>query len=285
MGIQAIDGTTTTATVKCPIHANAVLVECTADSTFTCTVEGQMGQDGDWIQIPCTHSDGGTFAAKAAGATITLTDGDLLLIACPGMYQVRVKRAGGTASVRMTATAASIDAFLDVIQQSGSGSVVAYVVGNTAHDAADGGNPIKIGAKAETSISGVTLVADGDRTDLHAGVDGVLITRPHCNLEDNLTGTVSNTDGNRTAIIAAQASGIKTYLTALDLYNSSAAAVVVDLEDGTTVKKSFLVPATSGLIRYFNPPLAGTAATAWNINAASATTTIYANAEGFKSKV
>jgi len=155
----------------------------------------------------------------------------------------------------------------------------------TAHDAADAGNPPKIGAKATTSISALTMVATADRTNLFAGIDGVLIVRPHCNLEDNLTGTASNIDGTSTAVIAAQAAGIKTYLTMLDLYNSSAAAVVVELKDGTTVKKSFLVPAGGGLIRRFEPPLAGTAATAWNFDPAGATTTIYCNGEGFRSKV
>jgi hypothetical protein len=154
-----------------------------------------------------------------------------------------------------------------------------------AHDQADAGNPIKIGLVAETSISGRTLVADGDRTDLFAGVDGVIIMRQHCNLEDNLTGTLTNTDGASTAVLAAQGAGIKSYLTMLDLYNSSSSGVVVELKDGATAKKTFYVPATGGLIRKFEPPLAGTANTAWNIDAAGATTTLYANVEGFKSKI
>lgn len=280
---NGIDANTTTATIKCPSHAQAVVVECTADSTFTCTVSAQFKDGGSYRNVPCLQSDGGTFSQIAAGGTITLTSGDLLFIACPGAYQVRVSRAGGTATVVMTATSAGMDAL--VAMMSAGGGLSSEIVGNIAHDTADSGKPVKIGFKAETALSGVTLVADGDRVDGIAGVDGVQIVREHCNLEDIVTGTLTNTDGASTSLIASSGAGVKTYLTMLDLYNSSATGVVVELKDGTTVKKTFYVPATGGLIRKFEPPLAGTAATAWNIDAAGATTTLYANAEGFKSKV
>ena len=55
-----------------------------------------------------------------------------------------------------------------------SGTVTTLTGSGVAHDAADSGNPHKIGAKAESALSGLTLVADGDRTDLYAGLDGVL---------------------------------------------------------------------------------------------------------------
>jgi hypothetical protein len=280
-----ITASLTTAAIKVPVHGASVVAECTADSTFTCTVEGQFGSDGDWIQIPCTQSDGGSYASRAAGTTITLTDGDLLFIPCPGMYQVRIKRAGGTASIRLTASAASIDAFLSLISSSGLGTATTAVVGNAAHDAADSGSPVKVGAKAETALSGITLVADGDRTDLHAGVDGVLIVREDANLEDYVSGAASNTDGASTACIAAQASGIKTYLTGVVLCNSSAAAVLVEIKDGTTVKAYVYVPAgqTTGFIP--KTPIAGTAATAWNFDPGAATTTVYCTMTGFKSKI
>lgn len=45
----------------------------------------------------------------------------------------------------------------------GSGGRYMTVGGNVAHDAADSGNPIKVGGKAETTLP--TAVADGDRVD------------------------------------------------------------------------------------------------------------------------
>lgn len=156
---------------------------------------------------------------------------------------------------------------------------------SVAHGAADSGNPFKVGAKATTALSGLTLVADGGRTNLFSGVDGVQIVRPHCNLEGIVTGNATNTDGTSTQCIAAQASGIKTYLTSVVLCNTSATAITVDIKDGTTVKISLPLPAGSGCI--YNPPIPipGTAATAWNFDGSAAASTVTCSMVGFKSKV
>jgi len=157
--------------------------------------------------------------------------------------------------------------------------------GGVAHDAVDSGAPTKIGYRAVSSLSGLTLVSNADRTDAFAGVDGVGIVRPHCNLEDIVTGNATDTTGNATACIAAQAAGIKTYLTSVILCNTSATAITVDIKDGSTVKISLPLPAGSGCI--FNPPvpIPGTAATAWNFDGSAAATTVTCSMVGFKSKV
>lgn len=162
--------------------------------------------------------------------------------------------------------------------------------GGVAHDSADSGNPHKIGAKAETSLSGVTLVADGDRTDLHAGVDGVLIVRPHCNLEDAVQDRTTNTDGASTAFtggLAAPGSGIRIWLTSVTISNSSSSFCTVDIRDGTagSVLWTFPCPATGGVTHTFNPPLKFTANTAVAFDASAATSTLSISANGFKSKV
>lgn len=164
-------------------------------------------------------------------------------------------------------------------------SVSALAGSSISHDTADSGSPHKIGAKATTSLAGLTLVADADRTNLFAGVDGVIITRPHCNLEDIVSGNASNTDGTSTSLIAAQASGIKTYLTSIILTNTSATDIYVEIKDGTTVKLTIPVPANSGAVVNLPVPIGGTAATAWNFDPSAAATTIYCSAVGFKSKV
>ncbi len=171
------------------------------------------------------------------------------------------------------------------VQSASAFSAIASCIGNVASDSTDSGNPVKIGAKAETSLSTITLVADGDRTDLYAGVDGVLITRPHCNLEDIVTGNASNTDGTSTSCIASSGSGVKTYLTSVVLTNTSASNIYVEIKDGSTAKLTLPVPANGGVV--FNPavPIPGTAATAWNFDPSAATTTVYCSMVGFKSRV
>lgn len=158
-------------------------------------------------------------------------------------------------------------------------------LGNVAHDATDSGSPVKMGAKAETSLSTVTLVADGDRTDVYAGVDGVQIVRPYSNLEDIVTGNASNTDGTSTQCIAASGAGVKTYLTSVVLTNTSASNIYVEIKDGTTAKLTVPVPANGGAVVNLSVPVPGTANTAWNFDPSAATTTVFCSMVGFKSKI
>ncbi len=164
-------------------------------------------------------------------------------------------------------------------------TVTTLTGGGVAHDGVDSGNPIKVGARATTSLSGLALVAAADRTDLMAGVDGVLIVRPHSNLEDIVSGRATNTDGTQTACIASQGAGVKTYLTSVTICNTSASNVTVDIKDGSTVKWTLPVPAGGGAV--WNPPnpLPGTAATAWNFQGSAAATTLTCSMLGFKTKI
>lgn len=189
---------------------------------------------------------------------------------------------GGRASTA-TPTAMSADNDIQAVWLTRNGATV--VDGGIAHDAADAGSPAKIGAKATTALSGITLVANADRTDLFAGVDGVQIVRTDSGLEDKVSGNASNTDGASTQVIAAAGAGVKTYLTDITLTNTSSSNIYVEIKDGTTVKWTFPVPGNGGVTHSFSTPLAGTANTAWNFDASAATTTLYCSAAGFKSKI
>lgn len=169
-------------------------------------------------------------------------------------------------------------------------TVTTLANGQTAHDSAVSGSPLRVGAKAETALSGITLVADGDATDLHAGVDGVLITRPHCNLEDVVQERTTNTDGASTAFasgLAAPGSGVRLWIKNVTICNSSASFCTVDLRDGSggSVLWTLPVPATGGVTHNFDPPLKLTANTALAFDASAATTTLTISVNGFKSKV
>jgi hypothetical protein len=118
----------------------------------------------------------------------------------------------------------------------------------------------------QTTSLGALRVSDTDAVPLTALVSGVL----------------TNTDGASTAVIAAQGSGVITYLTDMTISNSSAGDVMVEIKDGATAKWRVLVPAGGGITHRFASPLVGTANTAWNLDAAAATTTIYASFSGFK---
>jgi hypothetical protein len=160
------------------------------------------------------------------------------------------------------------------------------VFDNTAHDAADAGRPLKVGAKATTSLAGLTLVADADRTNLFSGVDGVQITRPHCNLEDIVTAVVTCTAGANTSGIAALGAGIKFYLTDILISNTGAAngrLIVTDGSGGTT-KANIPYPASLGTVKSFNVPIPFTANTAVYVDP-TGSDDIIVTLVGFKSKV
>ena len=158
-----------------------------------------------------------------------------------------------------------------------------------AHDAADAGNPAKLGAKAKSALNGITLVASDDRTDLYADLDGVLITR-NASLGDVVQERATNTDGASTAFasgLAAPGAGIRLWITNVDICNSSASFCTVDLRDGSagSVLWTLPVPATGGVVKTFDPPLKLSANTALAYDASAATTTLTVSANGFKSKL
>lgn len=160
--------------------------------------------------------------------------------------------------------------------------------GNVAHDAADSGNPIKIGAKAETSPAGVTLVADGDRTDVYADADGIIMTKPYTSNADLISEAFSTTVATETAStnFGATAS-CRNHITCIHAFNTSATPVYVELRDGAggTVFYRFSVPAAGGVVIPFPTPLRQpTANTALYYDPSAAVSTLYVNLTGFKSK-
>ena len=161
--------------------------------------------------------------------------------------------------------------------------------GSVAHDSADSGNPVKIGAKAESAISTATMVADGDRTDAYADIDGVLLVRNSRPLGDLISERVSNTDGSSTAFtnFGATAS-TRNVITGYSIYNDSATAGYVDFRDGTSGSVLWTVPIpTKGGANFAIPDgiFRTSANTALAYDVSAALTTVYISVTGFKSKV
>lgn len=155
------------------------------------------------------------------------------------------------------------------------------------HDAVDSGGSFRIGARAVTGLSGLTLVANNDRTDVFAGLDGAVIYRPHCGLEDIVSNVVAITDGSSTAVLPA-VSGAKNYVTTVIMSNSSNTAAEVNLRDGAagTVKATFPCPALkSGVVTNLQVPLPFSSNTAVCADPDAALTSITVTLIGFKSKV
>jgi hypothetical protein len=143
------------------------------------------------------------------------------------------------------------------VDNGGTFAVQAVAAGDVAHDGADSGNPVKVGAKATTGLTGATMVANSDRVDNIARVDGALIVQPFCPLEDVVQERTTNTDGASTAFasgLAAPGAGVRLWVTSVDICNSSATFCTVDLRDGSagSVLWTLPVPATGGVVKQFN---------------------------------
>jgi hypothetical protein len=140
---------------------------------------------------------------------------------------------GGTDAIAGTA-ANGLD--VDVTRMPG-------VAGDVAHDAADSGNPIKMGARAIAHGANPTAVAAADRTDLLANRAGVpFVIGGHPNIQTiRLQFTAAQTN---TAVITASA-GQKIVVTSFmfTLDNASTVFPTVLLGFGATT-----TPTTAGVI-------------------------------------
>jgi hypothetical protein len=165
-------------------------------------------------------------------------------------------------------------------------SLTGGVAGDVAHDAVDSGNPVKMGFKATTSLSGLTLVSDADRTDGRAGVDGVQITRPHCNLGRHRDGQRHQHRWHLDAVHRRAVGRDQ------DLFDVGRSLQHVGhrhhrRHQGRSDRQGLACRCRPGVAAFsIRPvPIPGTAATAWNFDGSAAATTVTCSMVGFKSKV
>lgn len=153
------------------------------------------------------------------------------------------------------------------------------VGGTVAHDAADSGNPQKMGTRARSTV--ITSVATDDRADSIGTLQGYLITYPYALPQSALTGTASSTGTGDTAVIAAQGAGITINITTITVYNDSTTNTFVNIKDGSTTRLVVPAPAKGGAMITLPSPLRITANTAFNFASAAGVTTMYVSAVGF----
>lgn len=235
---------------------------------------------------------------------VTGAEGSRTVVDLPGDntngLDVDVTRVSGNVTV-VQPTAANLNATVSgtVTANAGTGnfsvaqatasSLNAQVVGDVADDSVDAGNPVKIGAYAEANPSTSVLVADADRVNIHADIDGILLSKPFTSYGDILVERVTNTDGASTALTTFGATvGARNFITMISLYNSSTTNGFVDIRDGTagTVLLTLPLPANGGSVLNLTLPLRQTTAnTALAFDVSAALTTVYLSFIGFKSKV
>lgn len=187
-------------------------------------------------------------------------------------------------SGELRTTISSWGAFVD----KNDGAVSAQTVrvtyaGTVAHDAADSGNPLKIGHKAYSANP--TAVATGDRADSISDLIGRTVVAPYTIPENMYTACSASTitDTSSTSVKASAGAGVRNYITALSISNMDASvATRVDILDGSTV--IWQCPAGvngGGCTVNFPTPLRGTAATAVNAQAATTSAEVRVCVSGY----
>lgn len=157
------------------------------------------------------------------------------------------------------------------------------VAGTTAHDAAVSTAPVRVAGRAMTA--NYTAVQTGDVADLVSTLVGALVNKPFSipELDWSYAGPIAGlTTATDIAAKAAAGAGVRNYVTALQVQNTSATATEFQIKDGATVIWRCLLPANSAVLDIsFPSPLKGTANTALNIQAVTAGSVVVANLQGY----
>lgn len=115
----------------------------------------------------------------------------------------------------------------------------AVAAGDVAHDAADSGNPVKIGGKAVNADP--TAVTANDRVNALFDLLGKQVVSPYSIPESMVSGAITSamTGTTSTSLVAAPAAGLRNYLTTIIVSNAHATVgtdiVIQDGSGGTTL--------------------------------------------------
>lgn len=164
------------------------------------------------------------------------------------------------------------------------------VGGGAAHDAAVTGNPLLLGMEARTT-NPTAVSASGDAVRMIGDTLGRQVTLPYTIPQLIVTGATAAdiTDTTSTQVIAAGGAGIITYITSVEVTNTSATVTRVNVLDGATIKAFVVVGAAAGsassMQLTFPIPLRGTANTAWNVQCITTATVTRASMTGYQAAV
>jgi hypothetical protein len=201
-------------TVDNAAGASAVNIQ---DGGNTITVDGTVTADAGTGPFPVSDNAGSLTVDAPVGTPVNaqISDGtDTALVS-----------AGGALSVSIDAETASV-----TVDQATASNLNAQAVGDAAHDAADSGNPIKLGGKASTNEP--TAVAVDDRVNAWFDTFGRLVTvGGHASPETPVA--VNATASGVTQIIAAPGAGVSLHICKGSINNGGAAVLNAGLRQAS----------------------------------------------------
>jgi len=278
----SVSGTATSAAVlftTSMLNYESITVQVTSAGT-SCTVTYETSEDEvTWQSVS------GLTVSNSGASPNTLTSTTAIILQFPRkalFFRARVSTYGsGTVSVVGTLSKTPV-------MQIGA----IFIAGGAAADGSTASNPVAIGAEVRTS----SKTSAGNATLVRPIVtqDSRLITRPHSIPENEWvyaaeSGGIANTT-TAVTIVAAQAAGVRNYLTSLQLSSDAlGAATEIAIRDGAggTVlwRGKIGIAGIAGVSNIeFSNPLKSTAATLLEVVTLTASVTggVYVNAQGYK---
>lgn len=226
--------------------------------TYSATFIFEGLRDSIWYALPCSRVD--SFAPPESSTGALVNASRAWRVNATGFESIRVRSTAytsGSATISLglfslgqsnqnlslqptgQSTMANSQTVAIASDQSAvpvSGTITASnTAGNVAHDAADSGNPVKVGARARTS--NITAVANDDRVDIIADRLGRQVVQPYT-LDENVWTAVSASDITNTTSTAVKAATASTRycITSITVSNMHATVSTrVDILDGSTV--------------------------------------------------
>ena len=216
------------------------------------------GLDGDYE--PLQVSAGRLWCSATIDAALPTGSNVIGAVTQSGTWNV-----GTVTTVTTVTTVSTLTTCSTVTTLTGSG---------VADDAADSGNPHKVGAVARTTNR--TAVADGDRVNLAADDIGRLVTVTG-QVRDLMTHTTTTISAStaETTVLAAGAAGVFHDLVCVIVANTSGTAARIDFRDATagTIRFSIYAPAgqTVGFVPA-RPVTQATTAANWTAQSSASVT-------------
>lgn len=229
----------------------------------------------------------GVTTSSSLKADITTIAGNAVSTAASGVLLVGIADGAGnkitTNSSTYTAKFALDANILGVLGTAFTDAGKVNVQGDVASGSSDAGKPVKLGAYAVNAEP--SAVTNGQRVNLIADLTGKLITSPHANKENFISGVGTATGTSGTSVISAQGAGVKIYVTSISIANTGSSTSLITIQSdpaGTPSTLWYLInPAGGGDNITFDPPLVVPANKAVGFTAGTGSTTQYVSISGY----
>ena len=277
---QATSGIPTVLFTTSMLNYESITVQVTSAGT-SCTVIYEQSEDQTiWYSVSGISVTNAGASAPSSGTTLVA----MYIFPRKGTYfRARVSTYSSPSTVSVVGTLSKTPVNL---------TVEAHLAGYANEGATITGQPVPVGLEGRTSSK--TSVTSGQAVRPISTVDGRLITRLNSIPENEwvyaaASGGITNTTTAAT-LVAAQAAGVRNYLTSLqlssDVLGAATEIAIRDGAGGTVLWRGKI--GTAGIAGVstiqFSDPLKSTAATLLEVVTLTASVTggVYVNAQGYK---